>query len=493
MIALAYYLLKVFVCSALLFAYYFIALKNKPFHYYNRYYLLGVASFSWLIPLIKIDIASVVERTQAPILQYAKVIADNNAEFEQIVVQHQQSFNWDQLILIVVCSISVMMLISFLYSLGKIFMIIKRNPVQRFQNLDLVLTTVKGTPFSFFSNIFWHKDTPIQSSIGQQMLKHELVHVSEKHSADKIFVELMMIVGWVNPIFWFLKKELYLIHEFIADQKSIEHHNVSLLAEMLLTAAYPQQANRLSNPFFFSPIKRRIAMISSNKSTRFTYLRRILILPVLATVVFLLAFRYVQKEVTVSIIPLKKTYTVVIDAGHGGDDTGIKLASGETEKDLVLSLVTRMKALNENANIKIVLNRDNDVFIPVDKRHDKTLKLQADLFVSMHINASVKNSNKQSHKSGMEIYVPDSISTYYKPSMQLANAINQSCAGIFQLNIIGVRKMPIWVLKASPCPAVLIETGYMNYPQDLKTIKERKDDIARKVLAGIELYLKSTE
>ena len=50
-----------------------------------------------------------------------------------------------------------------------------------------------------------------------------MVHIEEKHSVDKLLIELQLLIGWFNPIVWLIRNELYLIHEFIADQKSIEN------------------------------------------------------------------------------------------------------------------------------------------------------------------------------------------------------------------------------------------------------------------------------
>ena len=139
--------------------------------------------------------------------------------------------------------VSFVVLIGVVRSLISILFLIRRNPVNRLKGLNLVMTDAKGTPYSFFSYIFWNRNLDVESRIGQQMLAHELVHFRHKHSADKLLIELMMVIGWFNPVFWFLKKELYLIHEFIADSRSIENKDSALLAELLLAAAYPQQQN----------------------------------------------------------------------------------------------------------------------------------------------------------------------------------------------------------------------------------------------------------
>ena len=87
-----------------------------------------------------------------------------------------------------------------------------------------------------------------------------------------------------------------IIHEFIADAKSVENGDTAAFAAMLLAAAYPQQQYLLTNSFFFSPIKRRLIMLTQNKNPKFSYLRRIVVLPLLVVVVLLFAFRVKHEE-----------------------------------------------------------------------------------------------------------------------------------------------------------------------------------------------------
>ena len=87
-----------------------------------------------------------------------------------------------------------------------------------------------------------------------------------------------------------------MIHEFIADKKSVENGDAASLAQMLLTTAYPGQQFPLTNPFFFSPIKRRLKMLTTNQNPTFNYVRRLIALPLLAVVVLLFAFRAKEEK-----------------------------------------------------------------------------------------------------------------------------------------------------------------------------------------------------
>jgi TonB-dependent SusC/RagA subfamily outer membrane receptor len=353
------------------------------------------------------------------------------------------------------------------------------------------MTRVKGTPFSFFSYIFWNAEIDIQTPAGKQILQHELTHVTQYHSIDKIVIQLNLIAGWFNPFFWLLKKELDMIHEFIADKKSVEHGDAASLAQMLLTTAYPGQQFPLTNPFFFSPIKRRLKMLTNTKNPTFNYLRRLIVLPLLAVVVLLFAFR--AKENASAVAPLLKTYTVVLNPGHGGIDKGAIASDGTTESQLSLEVVRQMQALNKNDKIKLVLTRDADVFQSVVAVSEFANAQSPDLFVSIHLNNAEGTSANKTKYEGAEIYMAakDKAVDYdanYKLANNLAATLKE--AGT-PFNGVKTRNKGIWVLQAVQCPSALIEAGYLSNNKELAKIKDAdyQKKLAASILRGIENYL----
>jgi N-acetylmuramoyl-L-alanine amidase len=508
--------------------YYALVLRNKRFHQYNRFYLLGVAVLPWLMPLVKIEINKPQEAVSIPI-QLFSVIADTNSEFEKTVADKGFQFTWETLVATLYIAVSSVLLTMLLIAMVKIYKLLKTNSCKNLDDVYLVLTQANGTPFSFFKFIFWHTDIDVTTTAGKQMLQHELTHVREKHSLDKLLLQIVLIIGWANPIFWLLKRELETIHEFIADNKAIDNGDTAALATMLLAAAYPQQRFALTNPFFYSPIKRRIAMLTNNKHPRFSYARRLVVLPLLVTVTLLFAFRKKEtKPITLSVasalenvvgtiadatntadgLPvnvinakLTKTYTVVIDAGHGGTDVGAPGIDGKShEKDIALSIAKLVKAQNANANINIVLTRDNDVFLTPPQRVDYVNKLGADLFVSLHCNSAdpIKTNNgyKNNPARGYEVVIP----SRERPGMEDCKLLASSINSVFNSSSFAVgqvvqKKVGIWILQATNCPATLVECGYMSNQDDLKALKNvsNQQEIATNILKGIETYLVSKE
>lgn len=285
----AWYDLQVIICSGILMIYYLLVLRNKRFHRYNRFYILASFFLSFLIPLVKIQLEK--NDAQKGVAQIIYLLADYNASMDAAVANKGFQVNWNMVAIGAYALVSTFFLFSLVVALIRIRKLLQMHSCKNFGDVYLILTNVKGTPFSFFKYIFWNEEINLQSATGQQILQHELAHVKEKHSIDNIITQVVMIFGWFNPFFWWARRELQMIHEFIADKKAVENGDAASLAAMLLAAAYPQQQYLLTNSFFFSPIKRRLLMITNNKNPRFSYIRRVIILPLLAIVVLLFAFR----------------------------------------------------------------------------------------------------------------------------------------------------------------------------------------------------------
>ena len=488
-----YYLLQVLVCSAVLMVYYLLVLRNKKFHQYNRFYLLGVAIVSWMVPLIKIVWEQ--ERSGVRQVDLLTVVAANNSEMEAMVTSQQQSLDWVSLLPNLYMAVCIFLLSAMLVSLYRIYKIYTTHECSNLQQFYLVMTREKGTPFSFFSYIFWNAEIDIQTPAGKQILQHELTHVTQYHSIDKIVIQLNLIAGWFNPFFWLLKKELDMIHEFIADKKSVEHEDAASLAQMLLTTAYPGQQFPLTNPYFFSPIKRRLKMLTNVKNPSFSYARRIVVLPLLSIVVLLFAFR--AKENTNTIVPLSKTYTVVLNAGHGGEDKGAIASDGTTEAQLSLEIVRQIQALNKNEKIKLVLTRDVDVTQSVVAVSEFANAQSPDLFVSIHMNNIDGSAANKAKYEGAEIYMASKEKAVnYDANYKLANYLAATLQEVSTpFNGVKTRNKGIWVLEAVQCPSALIEAGYLSNTKELAKIKDAdyQQKLAASILKGIENYLSNQE
>lgn len=285
MIALASYLLKVIICSGVLFTYYHLVLRNKLFHQWNRFYLLAAVLLSLVAPAVELQI------NQPEPLPVMYAVQSANLYLDAVVERSQTTFTTDQWLMIAYAVVSLTLLSLLIISLYKLYRIIRSHTISDVNEIKFISTDVSGTPFSFFQFIFWNKEISLDTTEGQHIFQHEMVHVKEKHSYDKLLMQLVLALFWCNPFFWLIRKELQTIHEFIADKKAVGEHGAAAFAAMVLQAGYRQGYHALTNQFFQTSIKRRLKMITKMKSTRINYISRIVALPVMALVVMAFSFK----------------------------------------------------------------------------------------------------------------------------------------------------------------------------------------------------------
>ncbi|MFT3946275.1 MAG: N-acetylmuramoyl-L-alanine amidase [Agriterribacter sp.] len=497
MLAVAYYLLKVIICSGILYSYYRLALHNKLFHRWNRFYLLCAVIISLSFPLIKINITHDSSQRTSQVIKLLNVVTTGDEIIIEANAGGKPLITGEMLIIGIYIIVSIGLLYVLLQTLYNLSRLIKKNNTQFIYGIRFIDTDAKGTPFSFFRNIFWNNKIDIDSATGERIFKHELAHVQEKHSADKLFMNIVLILFWCNPFFWLIRREMNMIHEFIADGKAVEDNDTSALAAMIIQAAYPQHSFGLTSNFFSSSIKRRILMLTKMQNPRVHYITRVLVLPLLTIVFAAFAIKTKQinaKEKVAANVALEKTITVVIDAGHGGREPGGKALDGTWEKDIALSIAKKIQQLNANPAIKILLTRETDVFQPVAEKVNWTLKQKPDAFISIHVNASPEKNN-----SGFDIYISRQQNAREKSARALASILSAEISKTYTIAKEALQRTErgIWVLDAPAIdyPAVLIQCGYLTNKNDLAFIKNtaNQEKIAQDILDALNKYAKAKE
>ena len=287
MLPFAYYLLKITICSAVLFGYYWFLLRNKVFHGYNRFYLLAIVGLSIFLPLCRINIFADKHAAQTSVVKMLQVVTDGDEYMDEVILSNakQSSFSFVDFLPFAYLLVSIILFALLIQMLLSIFMLYKNNTLTKIEQIHFINTdAAKGTPFSFFKYIFWNNKINLKSAEGTRIFKHELAHIRERHSWDKMFINLVLVAFWCNPVFWFIRKELSMIHEFIADKKAVEDGDTVAFAAMILATTYPQHNINIANNFFYSPIKRRLIMLTKNNNPSVNYISRLLVLPVLVIV-----------------------------------------------------------------------------------------------------------------------------------------------------------------------------------------------------------------
>jgi N-acetylmuramoyl-L-alanine amidase len=157
-----------------------------------------------------------------------------------------------------------------------------------------------------------------------------------------------------------------------------------------------------------------------------------------------------------------KTFTtVVVDAGHGGKDSGTYRRHGPAEKIVALDVAQRLERKLRESQLKTVMTRSSDVFIPLDQRVAIENSQKNAIFVSIHFNDSRKRGIR-----GFE--------TYYHsgPASELAHRIQSKLMTIPRSGDRGVRTANFRVLRMANYPAVLVECGFLSNRSDGKQARD---------------------
>ncbi len=280
---------KMILCSVVMFAYYLLFLKDKTFHHYNRFYLLFSVVISMILPLVKVSYFTIETNKNLYLLLSRFNETQNQTNNYDITIY--------SIFYTIIGVVSVILLIRLIVGIIRIQSIKKQFPNETIDGIKFYQTNLNNAPFSFFRNLFWKKSIEINSPVGQQILKHEMVHIEQKHSWDKLLMQLTKSIFWFNPVFYFINKEINLIHEYLADNKAVKKSDTRAFAQMLLESHFSGSVLPITSPFLSSNLKKRFTMITKNQ-TKYSYARKLFALPILFFMVFAYMVNAKNKEIT---------------------------------------------------------------------------------------------------------------------------------------------------------------------------------------------------
>ncbi len=179
----------------------------------------------------------------------------------------------------------------------------------------------------------------------KNVLQHEMIHSKQWHTFDILIIELLNCVFWFNPFVWLYKRQIRENHEFIADDQVIQSGvDITTYSNTIIYSGNNYGPMPFTSGFNFNHIKTRLIMLHQSKSSVLKRTVKSLIALTLFAAIFTLS----------SFKDSKPQLVVVVDAGHGGTDSGNLI-----EKDVVLQISNRLAAYSDQ-KIKIIETRTND-------------------------------------------------------------------------------------------------------------------------------------
>ena len=293
------YLLKLSLGLTLIWLFYFVVLRRLTFYNWNRWYLLLYTALAFVIPLVNLNQTLPPRQlAEIPILRSVPAISSvTTVETPYVAAKGDEKQPTEAKNTLPESSrgpftpaetiVGLLMLgISFmLFRLGlqllSYFRIKKQALLFSDEDGIKVYHLAKPiVPFSFGNAIFLNPDLHQIKDL-PEIMRHELVHVRQRHTFDVLAAELLCALNWYNPLAWLIRHAIRQNLEFIADREVLEKGTEARAYQFLLLKVAGVPEFKLANQFNFSSLKQRIIMMNRLKSARVHLLRFLFVVPLL--------------------------------------------------------------------------------------------------------------------------------------------------------------------------------------------------------------------
>jgi beta-lactamase regulating signal transducer with metallopeptidase domain len=294
------FLIKSTFCLFVLLGAYHLFLEREKIHKFNRFYLLFSLIFSLTIPFITIEIIQEIPKSNIEI---------DSIEAGTFIVKEATNYLptllWSLYVLV-----TFLFTVKFIRNIIKFISKIKSNTTINYKNAKLILLKEKTLPHTFLNSIFINENDYQNRNIEEELYTHELTHVTQKHTLDILFIEILKTIFWFNPIFHFYKKAIQLNHEFLADEKVVKsYNNVPFYQNLLLSKATVNHTFYLASNLNYLVTKKRLIMMTKTTKPSLALFRKLAVTPIIIGLFFMLCLKTVAQEKITVEKPKKNIFT----------------------------------------------------------------------------------------------------------------------------------------------------------------------------------------
>lgn len=289
------YIIKLSISLSIVYLFYQLFLRRLTFYNWNRWYLLIYSLVCFVIPFINV-FTIIVERPalrESAFINYIPAITQMSPPANAGTVTGANGINWLQVGVIVIVSGMLFMIVRLLLQYYSLYKMRSKAVLLYDENVKLYHINEPVMPFSFGRGIYVNQHQHSEDEL-KDIIRHEFIHVKQRHSLDILWSELLCILNWYNPFAWLLRHDIRQNLEFIADQQVLQTGLDRKQYQYLLLKVIGVNSFSIATNFNFSSLKRRIAMMNKTQSARVHLTRFLFLLPLL--VVVLLAFRNTSQE-----------------------------------------------------------------------------------------------------------------------------------------------------------------------------------------------------
>ena len=377
------YLLESTVCITIFYGLYYLIFRRLTFVRLNRIYLLSSLVIGLSLPLISYQVKEVVkipatveyeETSSIPL----RINSSTPLLSKELI---EEPFDWN-------------MVLQGIYVLGILFMLIKFSiiihkllKIKRLSSESDFISTKSQYANSSFFNLIFIDDTNLSENEIIQILEHEKWHIRLFHSYDLLFVEILKIIFWFNPILWLYQRSLSEVHEYEVDTCMIQTHNPQTYAQLLLKLATSNSQLATTHQFSRKPLTDRIHFLfTKQKSVPMKRLAYLSVLPILGA--FFMAFSvekvvdYQEVEESSKYFKIVRGETISIKESNMSklailhlkkDEVELMIGSDRLSKESIIDAMSYFKnygfsldiidykldKINQLTNIRLVLLEDN--------------------------------------------------------------------------------------------------------------------------------------
>jgi beta-lactamase regulating signal transducer with metallopeptidase domain len=295
-----HYLLEANLYLVVFYTGYCLFLNKETYYTLNRAYLLLSCILSFLLPVMQIGTLKPAESG------VVKVVLLASTGLKPVATEVQASHITVDDVLLYTYLLGVIVLALVL--IFKIFRLIKMTRTTNAlvdNKYKLIGIDGSNTAFSFFNYLFIGTKTAGSDII----IRHELVHIRQKHSADIIFMELIKIINWFNPFIYLMQVSLKTVHEYIADEQTAAHETDALAySSFLVNNAYGLNGSSITHSFFnYNLLKKRIIMLNQKRSGNLARLKYLMAVPICAAALCASTLAFSKTYALIDLAPRQHT------------------------------------------------------------------------------------------------------------------------------------------------------------------------------------------
>jgi hypothetical protein len=281
------YLIKLSISLSVVYIFYQLFLRRLTFYNWNRWYLLIYSMVCFGIPFINVFTLIVKEPAlrESAFVNYIPAITQLEPPLQ---TTNTTGFNWLLVTAAVLVTGMIAMAVRLVIQYYSLFKMRKKAVLLYDDTIKLYHVDAPVIPFSFGRGIYINQHQHGEAEL-KEIIRHEFIHVKQRHSLDIVWSELLCMLNWYNPFAWLLRHDIRQNLEFIADQQVLQTGLDRKQYQYLLLKVIGVNSFSIATSFNFSSLKKRIAMMNKAQSARVHLIRFLFLLPLL--VVVLLAFR----------------------------------------------------------------------------------------------------------------------------------------------------------------------------------------------------------